>query len=236
MARARARHAAGAPGGGPADVRGGLRPHRQRRVRAGRLRREHDDGALPGREVGADELHRSLALALGPHGVTVNAVSPGTVATPLWEGLDGALRDAGPHRRPRCWRSERPTPSRRSAGCRPPRRSPTSCGSSCCPRRARSPARWCRCERAHPPPHEHAGRDAAGGADALGAGRARRRAAPARAPGDGRGRQRRGRDLPRAGGGGPARAGHRRRWPASTRWRSASCRRGWRRSAAATTR
>jgi meso-butanediol dehydrogenase / (S,S)-butanediol dehydrogenase / diacetyl reductase len=38
---------------------------------------------------------RSLALALGPHGVTVNAVSPGTVATPLWDGLDEALRAQG---------------------------------------------------------------------------------------------------------------------------------------------
>jgi NAD(P)-dependent dehydrogenase (short-subunit alcohol dehydrogenase family) len=38
---------------------------------------------------------RSLALALGPQGVTVNAISPGTVATPLWDGLDAALRDQG---------------------------------------------------------------------------------------------------------------------------------------------
>jgi NAD(P)-dependent dehydrogenase (short-subunit alcohol dehydrogenase family) len=37
---------------------------------------------------------RSLALALGPHGVTVNSVSPGTVATPLWERMDADLRAA----------------------------------------------------------------------------------------------------------------------------------------------
>jgi 2-hydroxycyclohexanecarboxyl-CoA dehydrogenase len=35
---------------------------------------------------------RSLALALGAHGVTVNSVSPGTVATPLWERMDADLR------------------------------------------------------------------------------------------------------------------------------------------------
>ena len=96
VARARARHAARVPGGGAADVRGGLRPHRQRRVRPGRLRREHDDGALPGREVGADELHaqpRPRARARTASRSTPSR--PGTVATPLWEGLDGALRDQG---------------------------------------------------------------------------------------------------------------------------------------------
>jgi 2-hydroxycyclohexanecarboxyl-CoA dehydrogenase len=37
-------------------------------------------------------LTRSMALALGRHGVTANCVSPALVETPLWEGLDEDLR------------------------------------------------------------------------------------------------------------------------------------------------
>lgn len=35
---------------------------------------------------------RSLAVALGPHGVTANCISPALVVTPLWEGLDEDYR------------------------------------------------------------------------------------------------------------------------------------------------
>lgn len=39
-----------------------------------------------------DALSRGLALELSP--VRVNTVSPGLIATPLWDRLDGAAREA----------------------------------------------------------------------------------------------------------------------------------------------
>lgn len=39
-------------------------------------------------------LARSLALALGPHAITVNCISPGLVETPLWEKMDPDFRAA----------------------------------------------------------------------------------------------------------------------------------------------
>ena len=40
---------------------------------------------------------RSLALALGPYGITANCISPALVVTPLWEGLDADYRHASGH-------------------------------------------------------------------------------------------------------------------------------------------
>ncbi len=178
---------------------------------------------------------RSLALALGPTASRSTPSRPGRSPRRSGSGLDGALRDARADRRPRCWRSGRPTPSPARPAADHRGGAPTSCGSSRCPPPARSPARWCRCERAHPPPREHAG------------------VMPLEAPT----RWALGvhADVPRllvhleteegvAAWARPTTCRRRRscwgwprrRWPASTRWRSASCRRGWRRSAAATTR
>jgi NAD(P)-dependent dehydrogenase (short-subunit alcohol dehydrogenase family) len=40
---------------------------------------------------------RASAIALAPHGITVNAVCPGTVETPLWESIDAGLRAVTGH-------------------------------------------------------------------------------------------------------------------------------------------
>ena len=172
----------------------------------------------------------------GPHGVTVNAISPGTVATPLWDGLDEDAARRGPLRRRGAG----------GAGGRPG----IATGPPAHDRRGRRP-------RALPRPavlrrHYRRGRVAVSM-------RIRRLTCtrvlmPLEAPTrwalgvhadvprllvhleteegvDGVGET-----LPRAGGGGPAGAAPRRRWRVSTHSRSESCRHGWRRSAVATTR
>jgi NAD(P)-dependent dehydrogenase (short-subunit alcohol dehydrogenase family) len=41
-----------------------------------------------------EALGRGLALELAPQKIRVNTVSPGTIATPLWDGLDAGARQA----------------------------------------------------------------------------------------------------------------------------------------------
>ena len=69
---------------------------------------------------------KSLSKEVGPHGVRVNTVSPGPVATDLWLGDDGvAATIAREHRRRRRRRSPRPRrPAASPAGSPGPRRSP----------------------------------------------------------------------------------------------------------------
>ena len=59
-------------------------------------------GARPGNadygisKIGVDHLTRSFALALAPHGIRVNAVSPGPVDTPMFDRVnEGRGRQAG---------------------------------------------------------------------------------------------------------------------------------------------
>ena len=56
--------------------------------------RSGDNGLAPysASKAGAISLTQSLAAALGPHNINVNAVCPGLLWTPMWEKLEGMFR------------------------------------------------------------------------------------------------------------------------------------------------
>jgi meso-butanediol dehydrogenase/(S,S)-butanediol dehydrogenase/diacetyl reductase len=56
--------------------------------------RRGDNGLAPysASKAGAISLTQSLAAALGPHNINVNAVCPGLLWTPMWEKLEGMFR------------------------------------------------------------------------------------------------------------------------------------------------
>ena len=83
---------------------GQARRARRRAHAAGRRHRQHELGqrrfALPDHVAysiskgGISQLTKAMAIALAPHGIRVNAVGPGTIETPLLEGVikDKAFR------------------------------------------------------------------------------------------------------------------------------------------------